>query len=158
MSLGIRRLGHNEQSRSILVDSMHKSHSRVVDIIIGIVTEMKCKRVYEGSVIVAVTGMHHKPGRLVDHEQMLVLVHNVERNVLGYYLKLVTRTVHDHAHYIEGLYTIVGFHRLAVDENASGIGGLLYAVTRRLLDARHKKLVDTQQLLSLIGYKTEMLI
>ncbi len=158
MGLGIGSFGHNQQSRGVLVYSVHKSHSRVVDIIVGIVAEMKCQRVYKSAVIVAVTGMHHKPGRLVDHEQMLVLVHDVERNILGYYLKLVTRTVHDHAHHIERLHAVVGFHRLAVDENTPGIGGLLYAVTRRLLDARHKKLVDTQQLLSLIGYKTEMFI
>jgi len=35
------------------------------------------------AVPVAAAGMHHQPRRLVDDEQVGVLVHDIERNVLG---------------------------------------------------------------------------
>ena len=110
MGLGIREFWPQPAVRGVLVYSVHKSHSRVVDIIVGIVAENEMPARLQECRDSCRDGMHHKPGRLVDHEQMLVLVHDVERNILGYYLKLVTRTVHDHAHHIERLHAVVGFH------------------------------------------------
>ena len=137
---------------------MHESHARVGDIVVGIVAEMPCKRIDKRAVIVAVSGMHHESRLLVDHKQIVVLIHDVDRYILRYDFAFVARTVHHYRHDIEGLYAVVGFYGIAVDKDTSRLRGLLYAVARGFLHPLHKKFIHTQQSLPLVGDKTEMLV
>jgi hypothetical protein len=42
----------------------------------------------QGPVRIAGAGMHHQPGRLVDHEDVFILVQDVQRDVLGHRVRL----------------------------------------------------------------------
>ena len=88
---------------------------------------------------------------------MAVLIYNVKRNVLSHNLELIARPIHHYRNDIAGLHPVVRLHGLSVGEDAAGFGRLLDAVARRLLHMVHQKLVDTEQLLPLVGHKTEML-
>ena len=102
--------------------------------------------------------VHHKPCRLVDHQHGGVLVDHIEGNVLGHYLEVVAGAVHADADLVVGLYLVTGLYGAAVDDDASGIGSLLYAVARGALHARHQVLVDAQGLLAAVGGEVEVLI
>jgi hypothetical protein len=158
MSLGIGSLGHDKQSGCVLVDTVHKPHARVIDIILGIILEVIGQRIDKSTVVIAVAGMHYQSGGFIDHKQMLVFIYDVERYILGYYLQFITGAVHDHSHHIKRLYPVIGLDRTTVDKYASCVGSLLHTVARRLFKTRHKKLVDTQKLLPLVGYESEMLV
>ena len=158
MRLCVRGLGHDEQSRRVLVDAVHQTEARVRDVIVGSVAEMPCQGVHQRARPVAVTGMYNQSGRLVDNQHVVVLVNDVERDVLGHHLVLVARAVHHHLHHVEGLYAVVRFHRLAVNQYAARLGSLLHAVARRSGQPLGQKLVDAQQLLALVGDKAEMLV
>jgi GNAT superfamily N-acetyltransferase len=41
------------------------------------------QRVDHGAIIIAGGGMHDQPGRLVDHQQMIVFMNDGERDILG---------------------------------------------------------------------------
>ena len=102
--------------------------------------------------------MHHQPGGFVHYQHIVVLIHDVERDILGYDFKFIPRPVHHHGDHIVGLHTVVRLHRFSVGQNAAGVGSLLYAVARCFLHMVHQKLIDTEQLLALVGHKAEMLI
>ncbi len=103
-------------------------------------------------------GMHHQSGWLVYHQQVLVFIHDVERDVFRGDFHLVARTVHHHRHHIARLDAVVGFHCLAVDQYAPRLGCLLDAVARGFLHMVDQEFVYPQQLLPLVGYKPEMLV
>ncbi len=158
VGLGVRGLGYYQKPRCVLVDAVNEAEARVVDVVIGSVAEVPRKGVDKRAVVVAVAGVHHQAGRLVYHQHVAVLVHDVERNVLCHDFKLVARAVHHHLNGVEWLHAVVALHRLAVDYDATCVGSLLYAVARRFLKPCHKELVDPQQLLSLVGYEAEVLV
>ncbi|TLD45582.1 MAG: hypothetical protein FAZ92_02183 [Accumulibacter sp.] len=47
------------------------------------ILRMMQQRIEQGTVPVAVARMHHQAGRLVDHQQALVLVHHLQGDILG---------------------------------------------------------------------------
>ena len=102
------------------------------------------------------TGVYDQSGRFVHDKDVAVFVYYIERYVLGYYFEFVAWSVHHHLHHVERLDAVVAFHAFAVDEYAAGVGSLLHAVARRLLEARNQKFVDTKELLSFVGHEAEM--
>ena len=112
----------------------------------------------ESSRVISVSGVHDKAGGLVHHQHVTVFIHDIEGNVFGKDFVFIRRPVHDDGDDIEGLDPVVRFYRFTVDQNATGLGGLLYAVAGDIARAGHEELVDAQQLLSLVGDKLVMLI
>ena len=41
------------------------------------------QRVHESSVVVSVSGVNHHSFRLVDHEQIVIFIHDIKRNIFG---------------------------------------------------------------------------
>ena len=130
VGLGIGSLCHHQQSGGVLVDAVHKSHTRVGHIVVWVILEVPCQGIHQSAAVVAVSRMHHQSRRFVHHQQEVVFVNNVEGNVLGYNLKIVAWTVHHHLYHIERLYAVVAFHRFAVDEYTACLGSLLHTVAR----------------------------
>ena len=64
----------------------------------------------------------------VDHEQFVVLIDDVERNVLSHDFVLVARTVHDHADDVARMDAVVRLHGPSVHADAFGVGGILDTV------------------------------
>ncbi len=136
---------------------MHESQTRVVHVIIGGVAEVPCEGVDECAVVIAVSGVHDKSGRLVYHKHVSVFINNVERYILGDDLEFISWTVHYDLHHIERLHPIVTLYGFSVYKNAACLGGLLHAVARRFLKPGDKKFVYPEQFLTFIGHKAEML-
>ena len=72
--------------------------------------------------------MHHHARRLVDDHQLVVLIHDVKRNVLRHDARVVLRLVEHQGDYVLGAHLVVALYRRAIDVDGSSVGGLLYAV------------------------------
>lgn len=79
--LGIGGLCHDEQSARVFVDTMDESYSGVVGIEGLEVAQMPCHGINERAVEVACSWMHDHACRLVDHQYVVVLIDDVERDV-----------------------------------------------------------------------------
>ena len=100
--------------------------------------------------------MDHHARRLVHHKQVIILIDDVERDVLGNDFGGVTRTVHHDLHHIAGTHLVVRLLGLAVDQDVSGIGSILYAVAACAYDTVHQELIDAQRSLSPVGHESEV--
>lgn len=132
--LGIRILGHNQKSGCVFVYAVYESQAGIVNIVIGIVSKMPCECVDKGAAVISMSGMHNETWLLIDNEYVFILINYIQGDILWYNLEVVSGAVHDHTDHIEGLYPIIAFYRLAVYENASRFGGLLYTVAGRSLE------------------------
>ena len=102
--------------------------------------------------------MYHHAGGLVDDHQLVVLIHNIKRNILGHNGVVVGRTVEHHRHHVERLDTVVTLHGTSAHMNKTGPRRLLNAVARSVGQMLHQEFVNAQQLLPLVGYQTKMLV
>ena len=75
-------------------------------------------------------GMDHQSGRFVDHQDVIVLIDDVERDIFGDDFKFISRTVHDHLNNIAGFYAVVALDGFSVDDDAPCFGSLLHPVAR----------------------------
>jgi len=75
-------LGGDHQPRRVLVDPMHDPRSRHAADAGELAGAMVEQCVDQSAVEIAGSGVHDQSGLLVDHDQMLVLEHHLERNVL----------------------------------------------------------------------------
>ena len=128
--LGIRRLGHYQQPGSVLVNSMYKTETRIVYVIVRGIAKMPCKRVDESARIVPMAGMYDKSGRFVDNKHRVILINYIKRDILGYNFKLVFRAIHDHLNHVIRLDTVIRLDSLAVDKYTTGLRSLLDTVSR----------------------------
>ena len=137
---------------------MHESEPWIIDVVFCVVAEMIGQSIDQRARVIAVSGVHNKPGRLVDHQHRVILIYNVKWNIFGYDLKFIAGTVHDNLHGVERFDPVVAFYRAAIDKNTSGFGSLLDAVARCFLHAQYQKFVYPKQLLAFVGHKPEMLV
>ena len=126
--LGFRCLGHHQQTAGVLVDTMNQSHLGVVRVKGRHVAHVPCHGIDERAVEVASSRMHHHARRLVDDHQLVVLIHDVKRNVLRHDARVVLRLVEHQGNHVLGTYLVVALYRRAIDVDGSSVGGLLYAV------------------------------
>ncbi len=149
-------LGHDKQTRRILVDTMHQSGAHVALTEHRQMLQVERKSVDQRARIVAEARVHDHAGGLVDHQKIVVLVYDVERNILRDDLQLAPRVGHDDGYAVERLDLVARLGRLAVDQNVAAVGRRLYAVARRILHAARQKLVQPQQRLSLVDHDREV--
>ena len=79
--------------------------------------------------VVAAAGMNHHTGRLVDDQQLVVLVYHVERNLFGFYPVVVGSMVDHQTDDVARTDLVVALHGTLVDIEHAGIGHGLDAVT-----------------------------
>ena len=79
---GIRSFGYQQQTRSILIDTVHKSHPRVVRIEIRIIFQVEGDGIEQRTFVIAHSGMHHQPRLLVDDEQFVIFIYNPDGYIL----------------------------------------------------------------------------
>ncbi len=79
--IGLRRqrLGHHQQAAGVLVETMHDAGTRHFRNLRRVMQQ----RIEQRPAPVAAAGMHDQPGGLVDHQQVRVLEHDLQRDVLG---------------------------------------------------------------------------
>ena len=84
--LGVRlqRLGHHHQAGGVLVQTMHDTGARHIDD----VRHMVQQGIEQGAIGMPGSRVHHQPSRLVDHQQVIVLVNDVQRDILRHPLTL----------------------------------------------------------------------
>jgi len=75
-------LGNDEGAAGFLVETMHDA-GPFLSADPGKILAMREERVHKGSLLMAGAGMNDEPGRLVEHEEIVVLEQNVERYRLG---------------------------------------------------------------------------
>ena len=78
LGLRLESLGHHHQAGGVLVQAMHDTGTRNVDQI-GYAVQ-QC--IEQGTVLMAGRRMHHQPRRLVQHQDLLILVDDVQIDVL----------------------------------------------------------------------------
>ena len=127
--LGIRSLGHNEQSRRIFIYAMNQSHLRVIRVVLGIIPQMPSYGIHQCAMIVAASGMHHQPCRFVDDHQVFIFIHDIKRYILGDDVVIISRTIHHHGNDLARLYLITTLHRFAVGHYIPHVGSPLNTVT-----------------------------
>jgi len=156
--LGVGGLGHHEQSRGVLVDAVHEAYAGVVGVVVGIVAQMPGDGIDERAAIVAAAGVYDHTSRFVDDHEIVVFVYDVEGDVFGGDVILVTRAVHHHGDDVAGFHAVVALHGPAVHMDEACLSRLLYAVTRGVGQMVEEELVDTQQLLPPVHHDTEVLV
>ena len=109
--------------------------------------------VEEGSGEVSVAGMDHQSGRLVDDDDIVVLVDDVERHGFGQQLGVVRRLGQQHADGVGRLDAVVRLDGFAVDLHAARFGGRLYLVARDGGEVLLQIAVDAEQLLSFVHHQ-----
>ena len=76
-------LGHHQQTTGVLVDAMNNAGADGAADTGQTACAVIQKRVDQGTVRIAGGRMHHHPFRFVDDQKMVILEHNIQRNVLG---------------------------------------------------------------------------
>ena len=158
MGLRFRRLGDEQQTRGVLVDTVDEADGRVVYVNFlifafshfRILLEVPGEGMEEGVFVVAVTGMNDQTGRLVDHEQVVVLIDDVERYVLRRDGVVMRFVVEQHLNDITGFDAVVGGHGLAVDPHITRIRGRLDTVAARVGHVHREVFVNALLALALV--------
>lgn len=114
--------------------------------------------VHQRTVVVTTARMNDKSGRLVHHQQVIVLINNFQRNIFSFYRVFIERSVKHHDNLLERLYLIIAFHGPAVNIYKSGIRSTLYTVTACVMQLVKQELVYPQRFLPLIHNYAEMFV
>ena len=158
MGLRVDVFGYDEQSGRVFVDTVHESQAGVVGVVIRQVAEVVGQGVDQRAGVVAVSRMDNKTRRLIDHQQVLVLINDIEGNILRDDFEGVPRTRHDDRDHVARLHPVVVLYRHPVHSHVACIGSQLDAVAARMWQTVGQKLVDADRCLLFIGRKTEMFV
>ena len=80
VGLGLQGLGHHHQAGGVFVQAMHDTGTRHVDDVRHVVQQ----GIEQGAVGMARRRVDHQPGRLVDHQDLVVFVDDIQLDVLGH--------------------------------------------------------------------------
>ena len=75
-------LGDHQQARGVLVDAVNDARAELAADAAQI-ADARQERVHQRPLRVTRSGMHHQPRRLVDDDQLRILVHHHQRDLLG---------------------------------------------------------------------------
>ena len=153
-----RLFGDNQQAGRIFIDTMNKSQSGIIGIVGRIVFQIPGKSIHQRAGIVSVSGMHDQPCRFIDHQQIIIFVHDFYRNIFRENLESSRRPCHHDCHDILRFHPVIAFHRFAVRHNATGICCRLYPVAGSTEHPVDQEFIHTQQRLSAIGNEAEVFI
>ena len=154
----IRCFGNHQQAGCIFIDTVHKPHVRVIGIIIGNIFHVPGNGIDKRAMIVAMSGMHHQPGRFVNHHKELVFIDYIKGNVFGNNLVFIAGTIHHNRYHVQRFYLVTALDRFIICHYKPGIGSLLYTVTRSISQAVEQILVHTHHLLPFVHNNAEVLV
>ncbi len=140
---------HDHDATGVLVQTVHDAGSRQR----GQFGKMVQQGVYEGSVAIASSRMHHQAGRLVDDQKVGVAKQHLERNLL----RLPTLIGEQFQGQIDPLPTaqpFAGFHDPAIETNHAVPDPLLQARARVLRQESSKNGIET--LPAALGWNDQM--
>ena len=137
---------------------MHEAQAWILGVVVRVVLEVIGQGVDQRPRIVAMPGMDDEASRLIDHQEVFVLVDDIQGDILGDDLQLAARTAELEGDDLEGLDAVVGLDGSIPDEDIATLQRLLNTAAGGVGHARGEELVDTQQLLPLVGDDTEVLV
>ena len=156
--LGDLRLGHNHDAGGVLVDAVDEQGLDGLAVGGGLSAEVPEQGVDEGAVEVAEGGVDDHAGGLVDHDEVVVLIDDVDGDVLGEERERTRRVRQQDADDVVGVDAVVLLLGLAVDDDAAGARGLLHAVARRVGQQVREVPVHAYQLGAVVHDEAEMLV
>ena len=159
LDLGRVSLGYDQQSGGILVDAVdQQSHPFVVVFGVGLAAQVVGQGVDQRAAVVAVAGMDHHAGRLVDDQQFVVFIDDVERDGLRLDLHATPLVRHHERDDVERADLVAGLDHDVVDADILGVDCQLHAVARCVGKMLRQILVDAYRALSAVGFQSEMLV
>ncbi len=133
-----QRAGHQQQAGGVLVQTMHDAGPRHI----GQARIVVQQRVHERAYRIAGARMHHQAGRLVHHQQVGVLVNDVERNRLGRRHCIGVLPRHLHADLLTPAQTAAGRQLRTVHRHPAVADPLLQAAARVVRQQQGQHLVQ----------------
>ena len=137
VSLGLGRLGDDEQAARILVDAVDESHVGIIGVKVWVVAQVPCQRIDQRAAVVAASRVYHQSGWLIDDHQLVIFVGDVEWDILGHNLPVALGAFEHEGHHLEWLHLVVALHRPSVHADASCLGRLLNAVAAGVAQMIH---------------------
>ena len=129
VGLCLQRLGDDKQSTGFLVQAMHDAGARHF----GNAGHVMQQRIHQRTAPIAATRMHHKPGRLVDDKQRVVLEDDIERDVFRGFRTVASIVGHGDGQRLATEQFALGFaHRFAIDSDTAFLHPVLQTVARML--------------------------
>jgi len=130
---------------------MDQSGSGIVDGKGGMISEVPGQAIDQSAGEISMAGMNHHAGRFVHHQQHLILVDDVQWQLFRNEDIVPGWCGDQDHHFIHGLHPVIGFDGLAIHQDTTGIGSVLYTVSGNVLDSIDQKFVDPEQRLTGIG-------
>ena len=156
--LGIRRFCHYQQATGILIDSVNQAHLWVIGVVTLQVFQVPGDGIYKCATEIATPGMNHHTCRLIDHHQVVIFIHHLQRDILWFDGGIIMRTIEHQCDHIARTYLIITFYGFVVNMDETSISSLLNAITARMRLMFRQILIDTHRLLPLVHLHTEVFI
>jgi len=136
---------HHHQTARVLVQPVHDARAR--QLCRARVTPEQA--IEQRTAPVSGRGMHDEPGGLVDHQQMLVFMHHIDRYRLGVECLALLGGAHLHPQQITGAYLVRGLDAdAAIELHGPLLQQLLQVTARELGHQQGKRLVQAQPVLA----------
>ena len=137
---------------------MHQAHFRTVCVEVFIVFHVPCNGIYQCTMKVSHSWVHHKSSRFVHHKQFSIFVNNIQRNVLCLDSVIVSGAIEHQSNHVVGTNFIVTLHRLIVHMHETSLCSLLNSVSTTMLKLFEHKLIHSQRLLTFVGNDAKMFV
>ena len=114
------RLAQHHEASGVLVQAVHQPWPRLGLIgKAGHVLEVMQDAIHQRTRVIPMAGVHHQIHRLVEHQQVVVLIEDVQIHGLRKQFKLIHRLRQLHRDHILGLHLVVALDRLAIDPHVA---------------------------------------
>ena len=126
--VGTLVFGHNQQSRGILIYAVDQTRTHIALLKHGQILQVVSECIDQRTAIITTSGVHDHTRLLIYDDEVIILIHHVERYIFGYDLYLTLGIGHNKRDAVLRLDLIAGLCRHAIDQYISAVGGCLYAV------------------------------
>ena len=150
-------LGHHQQTRCILVDAVYQSRAHIALLEQRQILQVVGERIDQRAAIISAAGVDNHSRLLIYDYQVVILIHHIERDVLGDDLHLALGVGHNQRDAIHRLHLVARLGRNAIYEDVAAVGSRLYAVARAVFHTIDQILIQAQHLLSAIDRDGEVL-
>ena len=116
------------------------------------------QRIHQRTVPVAMRGMHYHARRFIEDQQVIVLEHDIERNIFGFDIRIAGRVRQRYGDYVRRFDFVTGFREVAIHPNRFCVDCGLNFSARGVLQPVHQEAVNPQQALAFIDHNTVMLV
>ena len=127
IKLCLRVFGNHQKPAGVLVYAVHK-HSHALVLNVRTKVQIVCKGVYKGAVVIPVPRVNYHSGRLVHHQDIVVFVGDVKRDILRDNLRAAAFVGHHKLHDVAWPDNVICLHGLVIDQHIAKFDGLLNPV------------------------------